>query len=78
MVVAVDPCVALQAEACVVAAARCVRRFCRYHEERGECRFLGRRLLRNRGEFSCTHLNALAKLEFIRIGTVANQFDLHF
>jgi len=42
---AADPGAALQAEPCVVAAARCVRRFCRYHEERGEWRFSGRRLL---------------------------------
>jgi hypothetical protein len=30
----------------------CVRRFCSYQEEGGERRFSGRRLLRNRGEFS--------------------------
>ena len=30
------------AESSVAAAARCVRRFCRYHEERGKWRFSGR------------------------------------
>jgi hypothetical protein len=54
-----------------------VRRFCSYQEEGGEWRFSGRRLLRNRGEFSSTHSNALAKLEFVRIGAAAIQFDLH-
>jgi hypothetical protein len=53
-------------------------RFCSYQEERGEWRFSGRWLLRNRGEFSCTHLNSLTKLELVRIGVVAIQFDLHF
>jgi hypothetical protein len=55
-----------------------VRCFCSYQEEGGEWRFSGRRLLRTRGEFSCTHLNVLAKLEFVRIGVVAIPFNLHF